>query len=124
MSIPISLLLSPPTLGERRLRALACRRVAVHRRAVLMLPKGERPCGSPAGAGAAFTRSGNRWLPQTTCNAESSGDFLPPSPPAEKATTRPGNPAPAMGPGTARGAEVAAPEGSNAVHANTQELAR
>ena len=34
----------------------------------------------------------------------SSGDFLTPSPPAEKATTRqekrPGSPAPAMGPGT------------------------
>src|SRR5438105_11234567 len=32
---------------------------------------------------------GNRWLPQTTCanNAGSSGDLLPPSPPAEKTTT-------------------------------------
>jgi hypothetical protein len=29
---------------------------------------------------------GNRWLLQTTCNAGSSGDFPPPSPPAEKAT--------------------------------------
>jgi hypothetical protein len=31
---------------------------------------------------------GNRWLPQTTCAncAECSGDLLPPSPPAEKAT--------------------------------------
>ena len=32
---------------------------------------------------------GNRWLPQTTCAdcaVRSSGDFLAPSPPAEKAT--------------------------------------
>jgi hypothetical protein len=36
------------------------------------------------------TRGGNRWLPQTTCTdcACRSADFLPPSPPAEKATTR------------------------------------
>src|SRR5262249_16837347 len=35
---------------------------------------------------------GNRWPPQTTCAgcaAGSSGDFLPPSPPAEKATAGP-----------------------------------
>jgi hypothetical protein len=33
---------------------------------------------------------GNRWLPQMTCAdcAGSSGDLLPPSPPAEEATTR------------------------------------
>src|SRR5262249_12662845 len=33
---------------------------------------------------------GNRWLPQTTCTGcarDVSGDLLPPSPPAEKATT-------------------------------------
>jgi hypothetical protein len=33
-------LLSPPTLGERRHRGLARRRVAVRRHAVLMLPEG------------------------------------------------------------------------------------
>jgi hypothetical protein len=34
---------SPPTPGERRHRCLACRRVAVRWRAILMMPKGQRP---------------------------------------------------------------------------------
>src|SRR5262245_24493915 len=38
-----NLTLPPPTLRERRHRGLARRRVAVHRRAILMLPEGERP---------------------------------------------------------------------------------
>src|SRR5262249_18221991 len=33
----------PPALGERRYRGLARRRVAVRRRAVLVVPEGERP---------------------------------------------------------------------------------
>jgi hypothetical protein len=33
----------PPTLGESRHRGLARRGIAVRRRAVLMVPKGERP---------------------------------------------------------------------------------
>src|SRR5262249_28958522 len=41
--LPILELLPPPALGERRHRRLARRRVAVRRRAVLVVPEGEGP---------------------------------------------------------------------------------
>src|SRR6516225_9404860 len=42
-SLPILELLPPPVLGERRHRSLARRLVAVRRRAILMMSKGQRP---------------------------------------------------------------------------------
>jgi hypothetical protein len=53
-------LLPPPTLGERRHRRLARRLIAVRRRAILVVTKGERP--HDPGGGAKISRRAMRCI--------------------------------------------------------------
>src|SRR5262249_1596112 len=78
--------LPPPALRERRHRGLARRRVAVRRRAVLVVPEGDRPHPShahPHGGAAAFMR---RPTPPPSASASKSSSF--PSPEGRLAAAR------------------------------------